>query len=275
MIHENIKHFRKAKGLSQEELAVKLHVVRQTVSKWENGLSVPDADVLIRLANVLGVSVSQLLGIETEPNNHQARNRLQAGRKRGTILFLTFLAMLVALIVKNELVSLLLTGMCMISAAIILYRNLALLTNETTDDLRIGTLRVTTLINIGFLIIGILVACLTALDVITFSENGEKIFAMAFISCIMLASGILCPRIPYNRYTGLRLPWTIRDEETWKIAHNILGHISLPIVLLYVACTLTVPDFGLVTSGAMILWIGIPGGISGVYYLRKYHGHLG
>ena len=61
MIHENIKHFRKAKGLSQEELAVKLHVVRQTVSKWENGLSVPDADVLIRLANVLGVSVSQLL----------------------------------------------------------------------------------------------------------------------------------------------------------------------------------------------------------------------
>ena len=177
MINENIKHFRKAKGLNQEELAVKLHVVRQTVSKWENGLSVPDADVLIRLANVLDVSVSQLLGIETEPNNHQAladqlaglneqlalknqqeRNRLQADRKRGTILFLTFLAMLVALIVKNELVSLLLTGMCMISAAIILYRNLALLTNETTDDLRIGTLRVTTLINIGFLIIGILVA---------------------------------------------------------------------------------------------------------------------
>ena len=169
MINENIKYFRKEKGLSQEELAVKLHVVRQTVSKWENGLSVPDADVLIRLADVLDISVSQLLGIETEQNNHQAladqlanlneqlalknqqeRKRLQAGRKRGTILFLTFLTMLVALIVKNELVSLLLTGMCMISAAIILYRNLALLTNETTDDLRIGTLRVATLINIGF-----------------------------------------------------------------------------------------------------------------------------
>lgn len=294
MINENIKHFRKEKGFSQEELAVKLHVVRQTVSKWENGLSVPDADVLIRLANVLDVSVSQLLGIETEQNNHQAladqladlneqlalknqqeRRHLQAGRKRGTILFLTFLAMLVALIVKNELVSLLLTGVCMIGATIILYRNLALLTTETTDDLRIGTLRVTTLINIGFLIIGILVACLTALDVITFSENGEKIFAMAFISCIMLAAGILCPRLPYNRHTGLRLPWTIRDEETWKIAHNILGYISLPIVLLYVACTLTVPDFKLVTFCAMILWIGIPGGISGIYYLRKYHGHLG
>ena len=37
MIHENIKQFRKAKGMTQEELAVKLHIVRQTVSKWEKG----------------------------------------------------------------------------------------------------------------------------------------------------------------------------------------------------------------------------------------------
>ena len=74
MIHENIKHFRKAKGLSQEELAVKLHVVRQTVSKWENGLSVPDADVLIRLANVLGVSISQLLGNRTKQSSGTCRS---------------------------------------------------------------------------------------------------------------------------------------------------------------------------------------------------------
>ena len=47
MINENIKHFRKTRGMSQEEMAVKLNVVRQTVSKWEKGLSVPDADVLI------------------------------------------------------------------------------------------------------------------------------------------------------------------------------------------------------------------------------------
>lgn len=41
MLNENIKNLRKAKGLSQEELAIKLNVVRQTVSKWEKGLSVP------------------------------------------------------------------------------------------------------------------------------------------------------------------------------------------------------------------------------------------
>ena len=47
MLNENIKAIRKAKGLSQQELAVKVNVVRQTVSKWEQGLSVPDADMLL------------------------------------------------------------------------------------------------------------------------------------------------------------------------------------------------------------------------------------
>ena len=47
MLSDNIKRIRKSKGLSQEELAIKLNVVRQTVSKWENGLSVPDSDMLI------------------------------------------------------------------------------------------------------------------------------------------------------------------------------------------------------------------------------------
>ena len=62
MLNENIKAIRKSKGLSQEELAVKLNVVRQTVSKWENGLSVPDSDMLITISEVLETPVSTLLG---------------------------------------------------------------------------------------------------------------------------------------------------------------------------------------------------------------------
>ena len=62
MLNENIKRLRKLKGLSQEELAIKLNVVRQTVSKWENGLSVPDSSMLIVLADELDTSVSILLG---------------------------------------------------------------------------------------------------------------------------------------------------------------------------------------------------------------------
>ena len=62
MLNENIKKLRKSKGLSQEELAIKLNVVRQTVSKWENGLSVPDSSMLIALADELDTSVGVLLG---------------------------------------------------------------------------------------------------------------------------------------------------------------------------------------------------------------------
>lgn len=64
MFHENLKTMRKAKGYTQEELAIKLNVVRQTVSKWEKGLSVPDADVLCKIADVLDTDVSTLLGGE-------------------------------------------------------------------------------------------------------------------------------------------------------------------------------------------------------------------
>ncbi|MCD8355007.1 MAG: helix-turn-helix domain-containing protein [Clostridia bacterium] len=66
MINENIKNARKAKGISQEEMAAQLNVVRQTVSKWERGLSVPDADVLIRISDLLGVSVNDLLGVKLQ-----------------------------------------------------------------------------------------------------------------------------------------------------------------------------------------------------------------
>ena len=62
MLNENMKAMRKSKGLSQEELAIKLNVVRQTISKWEQGLSVPDADMLISISEVFETSVSTLLG---------------------------------------------------------------------------------------------------------------------------------------------------------------------------------------------------------------------
>ena len=62
MLNENIKAIRRSKGISQDELAVKLNVVRQTVSKWERGLSVPDSDMLIDISEILEVPVSTLLG---------------------------------------------------------------------------------------------------------------------------------------------------------------------------------------------------------------------
>ena len=72
MLKENIKTLRKQKGLSQEELSIKLNVVRQTISKWETGLSVPDAEMLISISEVFNTPVSTLLGesiSEKNPDN--------------------------------------------------------------------------------------------------------------------------------------------------------------------------------------------------------------
>ncbi len=62
MLNENLKIIRKEKGMSQEELANKLNVVRQTVSKWEQGLSVPDSEMLIKISEIFEVPVSRLIG---------------------------------------------------------------------------------------------------------------------------------------------------------------------------------------------------------------------
>lgn len=75
MLSENMKAIRKSKGLSQQELAVRLNVVRQTISKWEQGLSVPDADMLISISEALETPVSTLLGetvTETEADSLKA-----------------------------------------------------------------------------------------------------------------------------------------------------------------------------------------------------------
>lgn len=291
MLNENLKHFRKANGISQEEMAVKLNVVRQTVSKWENGLSVPDADVLIDIAELLDVPVSKLLGIESEPCQNmnlseelanlneqlakiKQREKLvkRAGEKRGLILSFSLAAMLIALTVKNQIASTLLIAACIFAAVIVLYRNLALLTSITTDDLKLGVLRTTTIFNVLVLLAGILFAILEAFDIFTFSKSGEKMFAMLLVSCVMIFTSIVSTKLPYNKHTGLRLPWTLCDEDTWNVAHRILGYLSLPLALFYAACSLTTENFEMVTLCTMVVWIGIPGGISYLFFKRKMNG---
>lgn len=293
MLNDNIQKYRKAKGMSQEELAVGLHVVRQTVSKWEKGLSVPDAQVLIDMAALLDVSVNALLGINVPVDNSKALaeelarvNELlakknqreglmeQASKKRGGIVLLTFLAMFIMLAVNNALLSLILSGTCLLLAVGMLYRNLALLTSVTTDDMRLGVLRLTTLVNIGVLVLVMGVAALIEMDVLHFTEASEKLFAMVLVTGIIVFTGIVSPKLPFTRHTGLRLPWTVADEDTWNVAHRIIGVISIPFAMLYVACALTLPDFKMVTMVTVLLWVGIPGGLSYLYFWKKMHGRV-
>ena len=113
MLSDNIKNLRKQKGYTQETLAQALNIVRQTVSKWEKGYSVPDADMLEKLAEVFEVPVADLLGSPSEPveqtselerisaqlavlNDQMAREigRRKRNRKIGCIVALSVLALM-------------------------------------------------------------------------------------------------------------------------------------------------------------------------------------
>ncbi|MBU9743856.1 helix-turn-helix domain-containing protein [Lachnospiraceae bacterium ASD3451] len=80
MFSENLRTVRTAKGFSQQELAGRLHVVRQTISKWEKGISVPDADMLIRISEILELSVSELLGAKITEEMNQSEVAEQLAR---------------------------------------------------------------------------------------------------------------------------------------------------------------------------------------------------
>ena len=94
MLKENIKAIRKAKGLSQEELAEKLNVVRQTVSKWEQGLSVPDADLLIAISEILETPVGTLLGETPEAIGQSAPKK----QGKWNVLFWSMLLLIVGIV---------------------------------------------------------------------------------------------------------------------------------------------------------------------------------
>lgn len=114
MLNENIKALRKAKGLTQEDFAARLHVVRQTVSKWERGLSVPDSEMLIKISELLEVSVSDLLG--TEIPDHAAQTniagqlaiineQLAARNRRGKLLMKIFVGVIMGIIALHILLA--------------------------------------------------------------------------------------------------------------------------------------------------------------------------
>lgn len=292
MLGDNIKKYHKEKGYTQEELSAILHVVRQTLSKWENNVSVPDAEILIRISKALDVPVSILLDLpQEEPTvdlagelarvneelaerNGQLRRNALAGKKRGQIIFLSLVALMIMISVRNPIVSLVLVGACFGLALLILYRNLSLLSETTVSAMQMKALKIAT----GFsalLLVGAVVVCgLLEAKVITLTEQQEEWLVMGVFSCVFLFFGALAPRLPYQRHTGLRLPWTVRDEDTWNLAHKIIGFISLPVTLLYLGVALSfsnIESIGRISVVAIVLYIGIPGIISLIFFWKKYH----
>lgn len=206
--------------------------------------------------------------------NKAERRMKSVNKKRGLILLLCFAAVIFSLNIPNRALGACVVGACSIAALLILYRNLALFTSTALNKMHTRALIATTFFNIGMILVVIAVTVLSETGILTLSAGGEKVFSSAVIVILIIFSGMISPRLPFNRHTGLRLPWTVQDEDTWNVAHRILGITALPVALCYIAASIIADDPKTVTLCAVVFWVGLPAVLSYIYYYRKMHGDV-
>ncbi len=285
MIHENIRAARKQCGASQEEIAQKCHVVRQTVAKWESGRSLPDAQMIVTLSEALQVPAAQLLGLpegetesalrrELEALRQRQRMQEQASRARGGMLLLSIAALVIALRAGESLRGLAAVGVCLLGCLLVLWRSMGTLTHLTSPGAELRPIRIATAASAVLIAGTILLAALEKTGAVAMTAGAEKAFVTALTAGLMIFFGWLGPKLPYNRHTGLRLPWTVADADTWRLAHRVMGWLAWPTALLYIAAVCVFPDPGAATLAALAVYIGVPGVISWVYYWQKTTGRL-
>lgn len=142
------------------------------------------------------------------------------------------------------------------------------ITNLSKDNPKVKTIRTINRMTIFIITLICMIIVLSPKELDLIMEDNEVIVA-GLISLFMMISGNLSPKIPFNRYLGLRLPWTIRDEDTWKIAHRIMGYISFPIAIFQFIFVFYYP-FETVMKFGILTWIIIPSVYSLWFYYRKF-----
>ena len=101
-----------------------------------------------------------------------------------------------------------------------------------------------------------------------FTPKTNELLLVGLVSVFIMIFGNLSHKIPFNRYLGLRLPWTIRDEDTWKVAHKILGYLSFPVAISLFTFSFFF-KIELVATISILTWILIPGIYSLLFYYKK------
>lgn len=142
------------------------------------------------------------------------------------------------------------------------------LTKISEDSPRIKTLRfvnrftmfVILLCSIAFSILPIESAVLT-------SANEKTLVGIT--SIIMMILGNKLPQIKMNRYFGVRLPWTIRDEETWRVTHKLMGYLAFPLAILQFVLVFFMPVETAVGIG-ILGWVLIGTLYSLYFYMKKF-----
>ena len=141
-----------------------------------------------------------------------------------------------------------------------LYCNMGELTQVEEGSPKLGVLKQTVIFSVVLLVLAVGLVWLDRRKLV--DERGSE----------LLCAGNIAPKLPFNRYVGFRLPWTVTNEDTWILSHRLVGYAALPLAVLYLAGVLSgVGHFPALTGGILLLWLGIPGVLSLIFYYKKFH----
>lgn len=191
---------------------------------------------------------------------------------RGLIITLGMFTVIVALVVKNRILAFGLVVLLSLAAMITLYLNMETIVDMDHTSPRFTLLKKMSVAGLIYFILCIAAALLEISGVL--SPQISELLAPILVCIFMVGFGNLSPKVPYNKFFGLRLPWTLLDEQTWIIAHRMLGYLSLPLSFIYIALVPYVSDVKLLTFCIfVVLWIGLLAIISGVFFFWKFFPH--
>lgn len=186
---------------------------------------------------------------------------------RGVFLIISVLVILTGIFIPSIDLVHSVMGFLMILALVILDKNADKTVNLSRNNAKVKTTKFVTRFNIILITFMIILSISQSYNGY-FSKETIDILTILFVTVIILILGNIAPKIPFNRYTGLRLPWTVRDEETWNVAHRVLGYVSFPIVFIMVITSFYF-EMEMVSSICTITWILIPAIYSLYFYYKK------
>lgn len=158
-------------------------------------------------------------------------------------------------------------GGLLIIALVILDIKAGKITNLSEDNPKVKTIRTLNRLIISIVVVACIFFILSPIES-SVDINSNEILLLGVTSIFIMFFGNQSPKIPFNRYIGLRLPWTIRDEDTWKIAHKIVGYLSFPIALIMFISGFFFKVETVAVTG-ILTWVAIPSLYSLFFYYNK------
>ncbi|CEJ75527.1 sdpI/YhfL family protein [[Clostridium] sordellii ATCC 9714] len=186
------------------------------------------------------------------------------------LLTISLLILGIGFIMSDGYIEILILGILGIVSLFLLNIQATNIVELSEDNPKVKTFRFLNMFNISIVILCFIFALSLPNNQLSITEYNKNL-VICLMSVFMMFFGNLSPKIPFNRYLGLRLPWTIRDKETWKIAHKLVGYLSFPIAtIMFIASFFFNGE--IVGIIGILTWIIIPSIYSFIFYSKKLKG---